>query len=477
MSTQNSSLKCLLSPSRSGTFFAPFRSRSANPDGFDSKMKLWINAIEEWAIGNKKFVFTLDNVQQTFISDSNSRPDKECIRLVFSEMKRRSRLVPLKTLKSSNIWSSDKNATVLDNFVDPNSWFGWSVKRFVYDPATWAVSSLTNTNDQNYSDLTDMSITDSMKFVSRKCLDELSNNLLMELVRISKAEHQFCFEWQHLIELISPIISTIIDTTDGKELLETLDIMMDYLAINKRIAIKDDNGTKLVKISNQEDPRDGNVTITQKDIAIARLLRAKELLTSDVDKYLAQAQRVKKDAMESYTRKEIAKAKSLLRSHKRLANCADQKDAQLRNVEDLLEKLENTDSNMMILQAYKEGAEALAKANSKIESNMSMLDDVYDATAEANQLNNDMNQMISDITQLSMPEVSMSELEAELDNLNGTNEIEVKDSEYEELNKILEDLKVSQDDPEEVIKRMEENVHLQNLSTTSSNKPKQALLE
>lgn len=416
MSNQDTNLRTLLSPSRSGTLFAPFRSRSANPDGFDSKMKMWISAIEEWSIINKKLTLSLKDIHQIFVSDAGIRPDKECIRLVFSEMKRRSRLLPLNTLKATKFWSAARSQPLIDSLIDPKGWLGWGVKNFVYNPASWALSALTTSDEQCYSDLTDMSITDTMKFVSQKSLQKLSQDLYEELVRISKAEKQTCFEWQHLLELVIPIVNTIIDAIDSKELLEMLDILIEYLAHSKRLAIQTDNDSKLIKISTPEDSNDEDVSITKKDIAMARLLRAKEILTADADKYHSQAMKAKQSALECYTKKEIAKAKSLLRSHKRLLSCAEQKEAQLTNVEIMLEQLENTNSNMIILQAYKDGADALRIANTNLENNTSILEDVYDATAEARHLNEEMNQMLKDISYMSqgVHSASKSELEAEL---------------------------------------------------------------
>lgn len=425
MSHNNSNLKSLLSPSRAGTFFAPFRSRSANPDGFDSKMKLWISAIEEWAVSNKKLTFSLKDIHQTFISDTGCRPDKECIRLVLSEMKRKSQLVPLTTLKTSNFWSYSSTQAALDNYVDPKGWLSWGVKTLVVSPASWAMLALTKGQNTVYSDLTDMSITDTMKFVSQKSLSELSQNLLSELVRICKAEKQFSFEWDHLLELLTPILNTIVDASDGKELLEMLNILIDYLAVNKHVATLVDSNSKLIKVANPEDSSDDDVQISKKDVAMARLLKAKELLTADADKYHNQALRAKQDALSCYSRKEVAKAKSLLRSHKRLGICAEQKEAQLTNVEIMLDQLENTDSNMVILKAYKDGADALKIANTHMEANTSILDEMYDATAEARYLNDEMNQMLKDISCLSqgMHDItSNAELEDELNEYIAANE-------------------------------------------------------
>lgn len=365
-------------------------------------------------MAHKKLTFSISDIHQKFVSDSGIRPDKECIRLVISEMKRRSRAVPLNSLRSSKFWSSTTSQTLIDNYIDPKGWLGWSVKKLVFTPATWAVSAFTNPGDQCYSDLTDMSITDTMKFVCQKSLHELSQRLYDELVRISKAEKQHCFEWQHLLELIMGNIDAIIDERNGRELMEVLDILMEYLALNKRVSMQEDNDTKLVKVISYEDTNDVDVDITRKDIAMARLLKAKELLTATADDYHAQAQRAKKEAIESYGKKELAKAKSLLRSHKRLMTCAEQKEIQLANVEDMLEQLEGTNSNMMILKAYKDGAEALKIANTKLENNVTILDDVYDATAEARQLNDDMSRMLNDISRVGMQNISTTDLEAEL---------------------------------------------------------------
>lgn len=343
---------------------APFRSRSANPDGFDSKMKSWIAAIEDWTVSKRRLTFTLREIHKTFISDSRIRPDKESIRLVLSEMKRRNLLSPLGSLKSSKFWTSSD--PLLESYADPKSWVSWGVRKFVYDPASWALSTITGGHNQSYSDLTDLSIADDMKFVSEKSLHELAHNLLAEFVRIAKAEEQFCFEWRHLLEIINPIMNSIIDATDSKELSETLDILIEYLEHNRLIAIQTDNDTKLIKVANPEDSEKKTVIITQRDVATARLLRAKELLLASADRYLEQASRAKQAALEFYNRKEIARAKSFLRSHKRFADYAHQKEAQLTNVEVMLEQLENNDSNMIVLQAYKDGANALKIANDKM---------------------------------------------------------------------------------------------------------------
>lgn len=421
MSNQkDSSLKQLLSPSRSGTFFAPFRSRSANPDGFDSKMKLWIKSIEEWCVLNQKMTFSLSEIQQKFISNSGIRPDKECIRLVLSEMKRQSRIAPLNGLKASRIWSSPETNQPLNSYIDPKSWFGWGVTKLVYNPANWALSAMSSNGNQAYTDLTDMSINDDMQFVCHLSLSELSQNLLDELIRISKAERQQCFEWDHLIELIAPIMNTIISAVDNKDMLNSIDLLVEYLTLKKHIAILVDSGTKLIKIANPEEGDDDPVAITRKDVATARLLRAREFLRIDADKYHHQALKYKQEASECYARKELEKAKSLLRSYQRLNNNAEQKRTQLTNVEVMLDQLENTDSNMMILRAYKDGAEALKLANTTLDNNTSVLDDIYDATAEAHHLASEMNQMLTDISRLSQPnrvDISHSDLEQELEEL------------------------------------------------------------
>lgn len=354
-----SSIKTLLSPSKSGSYFASFRTRSANPDGFDAKMKIWINAIEEWSVESKKLKITIDDIHRNFVSHTKIRPDKECLRLVFSEMKRRCLIAPIKDLKSSKMWSpSQCQSSLLSDYLDSNGWLGWGVTKLI----TWAQTNLP-ADEIPYSDLTDLSITNDMVFVCLASLNETSQNLLAELEKISKAERQSCFELDHLLELITPILNTIIDA-DNKDLLQSLDMILEYLAINSKIAMKVDNDTRLVKIPKQDDKTD--VNITQKDVALARLLRAKEKLTNDLDKYIKQAQTTKEEAAKAFQENEVAKAKCLLRSNKRYSNCVEQKEAQIRNVEELIDTLEETDSQKIVIDAYKEGAIALAMANMSI---------------------------------------------------------------------------------------------------------------
>lgn len=358
MSTM-SSLKTLLSPSKSGSYFASFRTRSANPDGFDTKMKVWISAIEEWSVETKRLKLTIDDIHSDFVSHTRIRPDKECLRLVFSEMKRRCLIAPLKDIKSSKMWCpSQRQSTILDDYMDSNGWLSWGVTKLI----TWAQTSLP-ADEIAYLDLTDLTITNDMVFVCFASLNEISQNLLTELEKISKAERQICFELDHLLELITPILNTIIDA-DDKELLQLLDLILDYLAINNKIAMKVDTDTRLVKIPKQDEKTD--VEITQKDVALARLLRAKETLTNDLDRYIKQAQITKEDAAKAFQDNEVAKAKCLLRSNKRYSNCVEQKEAQIRNVEELIDTLEETNSQKIVIDAYKEGAIALAMANMSI---------------------------------------------------------------------------------------------------------------
>lgn len=415
MSTKDTNLKTLLSPARSGTYFAPFRSRSANPDGFNSKMKYWIGAIEEWSLINKKLIFSLIDIHDEFVSsDMKLRPNKECIRLVLSEMKRKSKIIPLSCLKSSSLWSPQTSSSIVESFIDPNGWVGWGMNKLVITPAMWALSTVKPAQDQLYSDLTDMSITDNMEFICQKALDDISSNLKAELTRVAKAEKRTCFEWPHLVELLEPILNNIIDAPGRKQLLHRLEIIIEYLALKKFISLTQDADVKVVKIASNEDYND-DVSITKKDIANARLMRARELLTNEADRLHSKMIEAKNLAIDHYRKQNIVKAKSCLRNAKRLAACVETREAQLSNVEHLIDQLESTESNMQILQAYKDGAEALKIANTKFDDMSVVMDEVHDVTAETNYLQQTFNEMINDIVIVTQPDISIRDLEKELE--------------------------------------------------------------
>lgn len=387
-------------------YFAPFRPRSSNPAGFDSKMKHWINAIEDWSLTQKRLLFSLRDIQNEFMKD-DIKPDKECIRLVLSEMKRKSVII----LHNN----SNPSSFVLENYNDSNSWLVWGVKKLVLTPASMIFSTLVSPHDTIYSDLTDMSITDDMIFMSTKTLEKIASDVKNELIRISKAEHRQCFEWPQLLELLSPILQNIVNCSDMKQAVRRLEMIMVYLAQTRNISISQESDVKVVKIATNIDNLGDDLTITKKDIANARLLRARDLLTNDADRLHARAMVAKKQAVESYKNQNIVKAKALLRNYKRLSASAEQREAQLANVEHLLDQLESTSSNIMIMQAYKDGADALKVANTKFEDMSYIMDDAYETTAEANHLQQTFNEMVNDLSHLSEPsDLSMANLEEEL---------------------------------------------------------------
>ena len=77
---------------RLSVLFTEFRSREANPEGWDSKMMFWINSINRWSKERLVIKFNIEKIRSAFERNS-TLPQVKCIQLVLSEMKRRKLIV------------------------------------------------------------------------------------------------------------------------------------------------------------------------------------------------------------------------------------------------------------------------------------------------------------------------------------------------------------------------------------------------
>lgn len=426
MPSDSHNLKNLLSSERAGALFAPFRSRTSNVDGFDSKMKLWIAAIEEWLISKNQLTFCLHDIHQSLISDNGLKPDKECLRLVLSEMKRRSLMESLTNLHLSDKRSSS-NPSYLDQIVDPNGWVYWGVKNLIWKPIERACSIVAENakKTQDFSDLIDRTIQDRDRFICRKSADIISEKFLTELIRISKAEEQSCFEWRYLLELLEPILPTIIVLDTTSELSFTYEFLILYLVSKEKVKVLEEVNSKFIKISGCDTslyPHKNSLEIGESDKAMALLKRDRESFTLDSDRLRQEAEACKAEACGYYNvfkrNQSVAAKVKALRSFRRYDNLnkkAEFKESLLIKVESLIQTLKDTISN----ESTFEGMRAFNAAMKKYDD---MKDEVREITEENDQL-------------IGRPDKQKSEVSTSIEE---TNKEDSFDSEDEELLRELE---------------------------------------
>lgn len=67
------------------SLYAPFRDRSLNPQGWDSKCSFWSSMIYKWCEGKNRVSFTLEDLNKDFIRNGRV---PECLSTVMEELQR-----------------------------------------------------------------------------------------------------------------------------------------------------------------------------------------------------------------------------------------------------------------------------------------------------------------------------------------------------------------------------------------------------
>lgn len=76
---------CWNDDSRMTSLFAPFRDRTLNPQGWDSKIAFWSAMIFKWCEKKNRVSFTLDELNKDFIRNGRM---PECLPTVLEELQR-----------------------------------------------------------------------------------------------------------------------------------------------------------------------------------------------------------------------------------------------------------------------------------------------------------------------------------------------------------------------------------------------------
>jgi hypothetical protein len=98
-------------------FFHDFKSREANPEGFDSKMKNWMHVLEEHVLDRKDPLISIDDLRKQ-LDTQGMKPTVNCVRLVLTNLLRQEEIVAESQFQQK---FSIKKGDVGD------SWIGWGI--------------------------------------------------------------------------------------------------------------------------------------------------------------------------------------------------------------------------------------------------------------------------------------------------------------------------------------------------------------
>lgn len=352
---------------KANVLFAPFREKSLNPHSWERKLNFWTDAVLECAQVNNILLLDLKTLP-TYFERHGKYP--KCLQTVAEQMLRACKLQSLEDFKHQS-----------------NSWTGWSFENFVRKPLTWGASWILPSHKDVFV------IVDQVKV---KCTELLEHHY-------QQAQHSV---FDNLVEL-SVFRSRCLQLVQSQE---ECDLVLKQLELDHRIVItKDKHGTEIVKIAKKGEGKVQPVQVMELNILRIRnvmknLEQQIEALSAQCDVHTAEAQK-----MVRYNRKALALHQ--LRKRKTVQRQIDKKTSCAFTLHDIIQKIEDSSSNEMVVQAYESGVDTIRKMTGDL--NMEKVDKVLDDLHQVFEDQEEINQAIADVS-LPGSEVNLDDLDLEL---------------------------------------------------------------
>lgn len=300
--------------------YGKFRSRESNPEGFDAKMKYWINNIDEFCCQKRHFLFTPSDVREHF-KCGTVYPDSECLRLVCSELLRRSAVV------KKDDFGSQSNSN--------RGWISWGLAT-IKKPVSFGMSWFgQNQDDTSECDVINEDLNMDTELVNYKALESVSQDLLNHLVATHMVGRTLRMEeFNNFLKQSWPIKD------------KQLGFLIKYMERQGKVAIAVEKDVKFIKFG------DG-AKFTDIDLAISKLEMTRKYLEKECDKIVDQIEEMKSKASEVLKTRNRVAAKNVLRSKKAAEKLLENKESQLTALDSLLTRLQNVDSTKMLIDACK----------------------------------------------------------------------------------------------------------------------------
>lgn len=373
--------ECWADDERMDVLFSPFReNRSVNPQSWDAKLKFWTHALLKEMAAKREVMFDSKTVRQKFWRNGKT---PACINTVLQELLRQGKILHINQFQAS---------------AQGTSWLKWGVNNLMVKPLSWTWAAVMGqSNKQLEGDYV---------------LVELVEAFAEELVTTvhGSVKHKatdYILDWVTLKELSKDIV--------GDE--QTLNLVLLHLVKNKRVHITEDQGskTKVVKFVKKEQRSASPVS--EVEMGVLRLKETETHLLSEVEKLSGDIQRCLQDAR-FYIRKGLkTTAKNSLRRKKTLEKVMEKREAALHTVQSLIQRIQDAESERMIVEAYEAGLTALKQKSKSDDMNVERVDNIMDALEEIFESQADITSALSQGPPAMDGDISTAELESELDDL------------------------------------------------------------
>ncbi|XP_014015640.1 charged multivesicular body protein 7 [Salmo salar] len=247
-------------------------------------------------------------------------------------------------------------------------WVSWGVGLLLVKPLKWTFSTLLGSSGVTLKEL----------FVVIELVKEKAAELL-GVYRSSPVANHSLLSFQELRTLSSHVC---VDES-------TLCMALLQLQREKQVTVSLHGSEKIVKFS---QPGQNHVSpVSDVDLGIYQLQRSERLLEERVEALGLEAEKYKEEARVLLREGKKSQALRCLRSRKRVEKKADHLYAQLENVKGILDKIANSQTDKLVIQAYQAGVSALRLSLKDVtvegaESLVDQIQELCDTQDEVNQI-------------------------------------------------------------------------------------------
>lgn len=364
---------------RMNFLFAVFREKSVNPEGYDAKMNFWFNFVQELCLKSEAPVINLSSL--CFALDrKGSLP--QCLEIVLENMYNKGLITSFSEFSK----------------IEPDKgWIGWGFDVLVQKPVSWGFSTVQGLLKWAKKD---------EHFVVISVIKQLAKKVLLRHKELVNSEITDNVVFLDTFEVQCK------DICMGTN----FDLAIIQLQKEKQVYVFEDKGRKVLKFA-QKDEKIAK-PLTELDKGILNLQNAKDTVLEDIDTLESDIQSCTEEIKHLLKTGSKTKAMLSLKKKKRLEVVLKKKSVAFDNIESLLIQLQNSDSEKMVLAAYKVGAQAI-KATVKDDLN---LDDIDNTMAEVEGAIDDYSEVQNTLAKPVSPgHESLDEFEDELNELLAAN--------------------------------------------------------
>ncbi|XP_013398495.1 charged multivesicular body protein 7 [Lingula anatina] len=362
---------------RLNVLYSPFREREVNPKSWDSKLKFWSNVLLQDFRNAGELTFDTKTLPHRF---KRKQKIPSCLGTVLQELLRQGKIVSVTEFEAS---------------CQQVGWISWGVNYLVKKPIWWTVGTVTGTN--NLVKDGEYILVDLLKELCDKTIDKVQE----------RAQHKatdYLLEWAELKTLCEDICK------DDK----SLNLVLLQLVKDKKAQFMEPTSKqKLIKFI-QKGGRSAS-PVSEIDLGVLRLRESEAHLKGEVERVAEDVKRCVRDAKYYLSKGLKNSAKNSLRRKKAIEASLTKKENALETVQALLQKIQDAESDKMIVEAYEAGMSALKVKRDKDGLTIGRVDDIMDLLQEEYEKDADISLALAQGPADPSLDISRSELEAELD--------------------------------------------------------------